>query len=252
MVGVLSAKKSLMASEPDVTASPLPSVIAGRFRVDALLGRGGMASVYAVTELGTQRQVALKRLSVTGNDAHRENLIALFEREFLTLTQLSHPRVIEVYDYGVHDDAPYYTMERLDGDDLRERSPLPWREACALLAGVCSSLALIHSRRLVHRDVSPANIRSTCDGDAKLIDFGAMAPMGAGGSIVGTPAFVAPEIVNRLPIDGRTDLFSFGATLYFALTGQSPYPARSFPQLMELWKTSPPAPSAMQRDVPEA
>ena len=87
--------------------------------------------------------------------------------------------VIEVYDYGIDDRTPYYTMELLDGGDLRERSPLPWRDVCSLLRGVCSSLALIHSRRLVHRDVTPANIRCTRDGEAKLIDFGAMAPVGA-------------------------------------------------------------------------
>jgi serine/threonine-protein kinase len=89
--------------------------------------------------------------------------------------------VIEVYDYGVDAQAgPYYTTELLDGGDLRDRSPLPWREACTLLFDVCSSLALLHSRRLLHRDVSPRNIRCTHDGQAKLIDFGAMAPMGTG------------------------------------------------------------------------
>jgi tetratricopeptide (TPR) repeat protein len=211
-----------------------------------------MATVYAVTEVATQKQLALKRMTVTAKGARRADLIGLFEREFLTLTQLSHPRVIEVYDYGVDDEGPYYTMELLEGNDLRARSPLPWREACGLLAGVCSSLALIHSRRLVHRDVTPANIRSSRDGEAKLIDFGAMVPAGAATSIVGTPAFVAPEIVKQLDIDGRADLFSFGATLYFALTGQSPYPARSFAQLAELWKSAPPAPSALRTDVPEA
>jgi hypothetical protein len=211
-----------------------------------------MATVYAVHQEGTDRKLALKRLTVTGTGARREDLVGLFEREFLTLTQLSHPRVIEVYDYGVDDEGPYYTMELLDGDDLRKRSPMPWRQACGLLAGVCSSLALVHSRRLVHRDVTPANIRSSHDGEAKLIDFGAMVPMGAATSLVGTPAFVAPEVVHRLDIDGRADLFSFGATLYFALTGQSPYPARSFAQLAELWKSAPPAPSVVQADVPEA
>src|SRR5579864_3776301 len=106
-----------------------------------------------------QRALALKELVVGGDASRRAELIALFEREFMTLAQLSHPRVIEVYDYGIENGAPYYTMELLDGGDLRERSPLPWREACALLLGVCSSLALTHSRRLVHRDVTPANVR---------------------------------------------------------------------------------------------
>jgi len=241
-----------MPSQPDPTASPLPALIGGRFRVDALLGRGGMASVYRVTEVGQERPLALKRLTLGGSAERREQMIGAFEREFLSLTQLSHPSVIEVYDYGVDDSGPYYTMELLDGDDLRARSPLPWREACRLLADVCSSLALIHSRRLVHRDVSPANIRCTREGEAKLIDFGAMAPVGRAASVVGTPAFVAPETIRQQPLDGRTDLFSFGATLYYVLTGQSPYPARSFGQLAELWRTSPPPPSALANDIPEA
>jgi serine/threonine protein kinase len=207
-----------MASPLIAEGSPRSAPIGDRFQVDALLGRGGMAVVYRVTEVATGRQLALKQLAVPADAPGRQDLVALFEREFLTLTQLSHPRVIEVYDYGVDNAAPYYTMELLDGGDLRERSPLPWRQACELLAGVCSSLALIHSRRLVHRDVGPANIRCTRDGATKLIDFGAMELMGPAQSVVGTPAFVAPEVVHQLPLDGRTDLFSFGATLYFALT----------------------------------
>jgi tetratricopeptide (TPR) repeat protein len=210
-----------------------------------------MATVYRVTEPATQRKLALKRLTVPDDAPNRADLVALFEREFFILTQLSHPRVIEVYDYGIDEGAPYYTMELLDGGDLRERSPVPWRRACELLAGVCSSLALIHSRRLVHRDVSPANIRCTRTGEAKLIDFGAMAPFGRTASVVGTPAFVAPEVVRGPLLDGRTDLFSFGATLYFALTGQPPYPARSFPQLFHLWESPPPPPSSLVGDIPE-
>jgi len=211
-----------------------------------------MASVYRVTDTATQRQLALKQLDVPPDGAPRADIVALFEREFLVLAQLSHPRIIQVHDYGVDDRAPYYTMELLDGGDLGERSPLPWREACSLLSGVCSSLALIHSRRLVHRDVSPGNIRCTHDGEAKLIDFGAMAPVGAAASIVGTPAFVAPEVVHQLALDGRADLFSLGATLYFALTGQSPYPARSFSQLAALWEAPLAPPSRVVDDIPEA
>ena len=171
--------------------------LALRYQVDALLGRGGMATVYRVTDAATARPVALKQLAMPEEPSRRGEMVALFEREFHALAQLSHPRVIEVYDYGVDETGPYYTMELLDGGDLRARAPLPWRQACTLLCGVCSSLALIHSRRLVHRDVSPANIWCTRDGEGKLIDFGALAPMGEATSIVGTPAFVAPEVVQR-------------------------------------------------------
>src|SRR5258708_4793878 len=239
-----------MASQLDVTA--YPARIGTRYRVNALLGRGGMAAVYRVTDTATQRQLALKQLAVPDSAPQRAELVALFEREFLTLVQLSHPRIIQVYEYGLDDAAPYYTMELLDGGDLRELSPLPWQDVCVLLSGVCSSLALIHSRRLVHRDVSPGNIRCTHDGEAKLIDFGAMTSARLAASVVGTPAFAAPEVVNALPLDGRTDLFSFGATLYFALTGRPPHPARNFSQLTALWKRALPAPSSVVADIPEA
>ena len=141
-------------------------------------------------------------------------------------------------------------MELLDGGDLRERSPLPWRQACELLFDVCSSLALLHSRRLVHRDITPRNVRCTQTGSAKLIDFGAMAPMGASGQIVGTPGFMAPEVLQRASLDGRTDLYSLGATLYFALTGRAPYAARRLSDMLPAWRSPPPAPSLFVPDIP--
>jgi hypothetical protein len=241
-----------MALQLDATSGAHPAQIGARYRVDALLGRGGMATVYRVTDAATERSVALKQLAMPREPSRRSEMVALFEHEFHALAQLSHPHVIEVYDYGVDETGPYYTMELLDGGDLRSRAPLPWRQACSLLCGVASSLALIHSRRLVHRDVSPANIWCTREGEGKLIDFGALAPMGQATSIVGTPAFVAPEVVERSALDGRTDLFSFGATLYFALTGRPPYPARNFSELAELWTLAVPAPSALVDDVPTA
>src|ERR1041385_4559626 len=211
-----------------------------------------MAAVHRVHDAALGRDVALKQLEMSADqrDARRES--EMFEREFHTLSSLSHPSIIEVYDYGVGEAGPYYTMELLDGGDLRERTPVPWRDACVMLYDVCSSLALIHSRRLLHRDVSPRNIRCTSDGRAKLIDFGAMVPMGPAQTIVGTPSFVAPEVVHLSHLDARTDLFSFGATLYFALVGRAPFPARNFADLFDVWKRTPPAPSRFIPDIPEA
>ncbi|HMI90969.1 MAG TPA: AAA family ATPase, partial [Polyangiales bacterium] len=165
---------------------------------------------------------------------------------------MRHPSIVEVYDYGNDSSGAYYTMELLEGGDLRERSPLPWQEACALGYDVCSSLALLHSRQLLHRDISPRNVRTTRDGCAKLIDFGAMVPMGASGQVVGTPPFVPPEVLHRSTLDARTDLFSFGATLYFALTARLAYPARDFAALHEVWLQRPIAPSAIVPGIPDA
>jgi serine/threonine protein kinase/ABC-type transporter Mla MlaB component len=228
--------------------------LAERYQVHELLGRGGMACVYRVSDLVSQREVALKQLTAPREKTERGRLTALFEREFQTLVQLRHPQVIEVYDYGLlPDKTPYYTMELLDGGDLRERAPLDWQHACRLLFDVCSSLALLHSRRLLHRDVSPRNVRCTRSGGAKLIDFGAMAPMSAGGAdVVGTPAFVAPEIVQRLALDARADLFSLGATLYYALTGQLPFQARTFSEAQVAWSHRIAAPSSLAPEVPAA
>jgi serine/threonine-protein kinase len=211
-----------------------------------------MALAYRVTDALTGAEVALKQLSVSSTETSDETSAALFEREFHTLAELSHPHIIEVFDYGLDDAGPYYTMELLEGGDLSERSPLPWRDACEIADNVCSSLALIHSRRLVHRDVTPRNIRCTRDGKAKLIDFGAMIPMGQGGISIGTPSFVAPEVVFGSALDARADLFSLGATLYYALTGRAAYSAREFVELPEVWNDKPAAPSRFVDGIPDA
>ncbi|HKP61056.1 MAG TPA: protein kinase [Polyangiales bacterium] len=228
--------------------------LADRYEIHELLGRGGMASVYRATDRALGRQVALKQLTMDPTAPERSSAAALFEREFHTLAQLRHPHVIAVYDYGVGtDDSPFYTMELLDGGDLRERAPLGWRDACRLVFDVCSALALLHSRRLLHRDISPRNIRCTQDGQAKLIDFGAMAAMSGGGAeVVGTPAFTAPETLQRLALDARTDLYSLGVALYYALTARLPYPARSFSDLLSAWGHKPVPPSTLVADIPPA
>ena len=228
------------------------SVIGGRYHVQQVLGRGGAAVVYRVSDSVLGRDVALKRLVVSGDGKLAKQTAGLFEQEFHTLAQLSHPRVIEVYDYSVDEVGPYYTMELLDGTDLRERSPLPWQTACQLLFDVCSSLALIHSRRLIHRDVTPRNIRTTQDGHAKLIDFGSMMPMGSSTLIVGTPPYLAPEALFCSMLDARSDLFSLGATLYHSLTGRPAYPARTLADLPELWTNTLAPPSSLVEDLPRA
>jgi tetratricopeptide (TPR) repeat protein len=235
-----------------VSSSAPRTTLGGRYEIIEELGRGGMACVYRANDPRGGREVAIKQLTASADSKRSNEAALLFEREFHTLAQLSHPRVIRVYDYGIDPAGPYYTMELLDGGDLRERSPVPWREACELIFDVCSSLALLHSRRLVHRDVSPRNVRCTRDGHAKLIDFGAMVSMGAGAPLVGTAPFVAPEAVHSSGLDARTDLFSLGATLYYALTERLAFPARDFSHLIEVWTDKPRPPSAYTPDIPPA
>jgi hypothetical protein len=227
--------------------SPQPSV--ERYVELEQLGHGGMGSVHRVHDRDGGRCLALKRLN-TSRSRNPAGLTEMFHQEFRTLSRLRHPHVVEVYDFGVDPRGPYYTMEWLDGEDLQALAPLPWREVCVLGRDICSALALLHSRRLIHRDASPRNIKRLRSGRAKLIDFGGMMAMDVARNTVGTAPLVAPEVMLRQPLDARTDLYALGGTLYFALTGQHAYPVRAIAELSVLWRTPPVPPSAYVNEIP--
>jgi tetratricopeptide (TPR) repeat protein len=223
-------------------------LISGRYRVLRRLARGSSGEVFLVEDESTGQQVALKRQL----PQQRSRAGALsFMREYHALSGLKHPRIIEVYDYGVDGAAPFYTMELLQGHDLSELSPLPYREACSYLRDVASSLALLHDRRLLHRDVSPRNVRRTSDGRCKLIDFGAMVPFGTPQDITGTPPGIAPEALQGGALDQRSDLYSLGAIAYYVLTGRHAYAARELSALPALWQQGVP-PMLSAHAIPEA
>src|SRR4029077_2650159 len=136
--------------------------IAGRYRVEKMLGRGGMGIVYRVLGERTHKHLALKRSSPREPEK-RAHYGALLEREYHTLAQLAHPHIIEVFDCGVDPRGPYYTMELLDGNDLQKVARLPWQSACVALHDVASALAMLHSRGLLHRDVSMRNVQWTAN-----------------------------------------------------------------------------------------
>ena len=218
-----------------------------RFHVEAELARGGMGAVFAVQDQATGRRVALKRLAPSAPP----RAAALFEHEYYVLSSLKHPRIIEVYEYGIDAEGPYYTMELLEGSDLRELSPMEPVQACRYLRDVASSLALLHARRLLHRDVSPRNVRTAPGGKCKLIDFGALAAFGASEDIVGTPPAIAPEALAGQSLDQRTDLYALGALGYFLLTGRHAYAARSVNALPDAWATQLAPPSQLVHGLPK-
>ena len=228
----------------------MSELIGGRYQRLSLAGEGGVATVYRVQDTVTGGTVALKRLKVDDDPGRAKTVLQLFEREYHTLSQLSHPRIVEVYAYHVDPQGAFYTMELLDGGNLRSLSPLQPQRACVLMRDVCSALCLIHSRRLVHRDISPRNVHCSADGLAKLIDFGALMGMDASARPVGTPPFCAPEVVDMEPLDARADLYSLGTSLYFMLTGRHAYPAANFRELREVWQVPPPPPSQLQAGIP--
>jgi hypothetical protein len=220
---------------------PMPALrerVAGRYRLEALLAQGGMSSVYRAFDESNGTRVALKRRTL-----HEARDARMFEREYHTLVSLKHPRIIEAYEYGVDAHGAYYTMELLDGADLRELALSPYRVACRHLRDVASSLALLHARRLLHRDITPSNVRVTGDGRCKLIDFGVLASFGVADVVAGTPPFVPPEALSGAPLDQRADLFSLGALAYWLLTGRHAFPARAIDELPMLWRNPPAVPS---------
>lgn len=207
-----------------------------------------MAAVYEVLDESTGETLALKRLLPERLEG-RSGALGL-QREYDTLVRLSHPLIIRAFDYGVDGRLPFYTMERLRGESVSGQGALPWRDAAALVRDVASALALVHSRKLVHRDVSSRNVCRTVDGRAKLLDFGALTPMGPPRDVVGTPPFLCPESLELLPLDARADLFSLGALAYYLLTGRHSYPARGIAELGEAWKRAVLPPSASAPEVP--
>ena len=194
-----------------------------------------MARVWRVLDEVTGQSLALKRLSRAANANH----VALFEREYHTLASLRHPCLVEVYEYGSDARGPFYTMELLDGSDVSKLAPMPWADVCRILRDVASGLALLHARRLLHRDVSARNAWRTPQGGTKLIDFGTMATFGTPADVAGTPPFIAPEALRGLDLDQRTDLYSLGALAYFLLTGRHAFPARSLADLESVWTERP-------------
>lgn len=208
------------------------------FELIAELGRGGMGEVYRATDRRLDRDVAIKVLpdELTGRPELRKRL----EREAKAISQLNHPHICTLYDFGRDGDTAFLVMELLEGpllsDRLREGS-LPLDEALSFGAQIASALATAHARGLVHRDLKPGNVMLTRDG-AKLLDFGLAktlvtssavndlgesptleAPLTVEGAVLGTPQYMAPEQVTGEAADTRTDIFAFGALLYEMLTG---------------------------------
>jgi hypothetical protein len=233
---------------PPSSDAPDPEQRTTRYRVREKLAQGGMGTVYRVLDGTTGQELALKRIS--HGAAQSQFLIEAFEREYQILASLNHPRIIRVFDYGKDQIGPYYTMELLEGQDLRRAAPVPYREACLYLRDVATCLALLHARRLIHRDLSPSNVRKTADGHVKLLDFGALMSFGLAEAVVGTPPVVAPEALERCPLDQRTDLFALGALAYWVLTAQHAFPARELHDLYELWTHPVIPPSAIMDGVP--
>ena len=222
----------------------------GRYLIKEELAAGGMGVVYRAVDTTSGEECALKRIKA--EIAANAYGIDAFEREYRVLAGINHPRIIRVYEYGKDETGAYYTMELVEGSDLRKLAPLDYREACRHLRDVAASLALLHARRLLHRDLSPRNVRASVDGRCKLLDFGALTEFGPSPKVVGTPPAVAPEALIGVALDQRTDLYALGALGYWLLTGRHAYPAKRLEELPSLWAGGLEPPSALIDGIPAA
>jgi len=237
----------------------------GRYRLKARIATGGNGEVWLARQDTLVRDVALKVLRDRAL-ADREAL-RRFEREARAVSQLKHPNTINVYDYGVSDDGvAYIAMELLEGMDLdslvAQKGPLPAARVAHFARQACASLGEAHALGIVHRDIKPANLFVTRSGETldfiKLLDFG-VAKLGdptttvtEEGLLVGTPAFMAPEICAGERGDARSDVYSLGAAMYYLLTGVLLFPELSLSETVMAHMARAPAPPSTVRSVPAA
>ena len=209
----------------------------GRYRIEALIGAGGMGQVYRARDPRIERDVAIKVLPADyAADVER---LRRFEQEAHASGALNHPNVLTLYDVGTADGHPYLVMELLDGETLRDcvgRGAMPAARACEIAAAIARGLAAAHARGIVHRDLKPENVMVTRDGRVKILDFGiaklrlrepnldqrtVTTPLRtAADTMLGTAGYMAPEQIRGEPTDERVDLFALGAMLFELLTGR--------------------------------
>jgi hypothetical protein len=236
------------------TARFAPGVIvAARYRLVALLGRGGMGEVYRADDLTLDQPVALKFLPEgVASDPLR---LAQFHNELRVARQVSHKNVCRLYDLGDADGRRFLTMEYVDGEDLasllRRIGRFPQDKAIDVARQLCAGVAAAHERGVIHRDLKPANVMIDGDGNVRITDFGiATAATDGGGDVAGTPQYMAPELLAGKPASTRSDIYALGLILFEIFTGRRAYEAKTLGELKQLHDTgSITTPSTIVRDL---
>jgi serine/threonine protein kinase len=232
----------------------------GKYKLNRLLGQGGMGEVYEAHDTSKDRTVALKilRQELSNDETFRNR----FQRESRAAAMLEEPHVIPIYDWGETDGSLFIDMRLVRGQDLHEllkQGPLEPEQAVAIIRQIAAALDAAHTQGMVHRDVKPQNILVTSREDfAYLIDFGIAQNLGdtrltVAGSAIGSFAYMAPERFEDQPTTSSVDVYSLAAVLYEALTGRAPFTASGMEQLIAAHMSAPPPqPSTINPRVPPA
>ena len=265
-----SARKSSGSSSPRPSSSSRSSapseyllnegrflpgrLIAGRYRIIALLGKGGMGEVYRADDLTLGQAVAIKFLP---EEATRdEAMLERFRSEVRIARRVSHPNVCRVYDVGEVDGQTFFTMEYVDGEDLasllRRIGRLPQDKAIEMARQLCAGLAAAHSKGVLHRDLKPANIMLDGRGQVVVTDFGlaGLADNIRGAEVrSGTPAYMAPEQIAGREVTMRSDIYALGLVLYEIFTGKRAFAEKPAPALQAYADRTPSRPSSVVKDL---
>ncbi|MBN1887488.1 MAG: protein kinase [Thermoflexales bacterium] len=248
-------------------ATNLVGRIIGKYRVDELIGRGGMAEVYKAYHPGLDRHVAIKVMHSFLVD--EKDFMTRFQREARVVAGMRHPNIVQVYDFDVEAGMPYMVMEYVDGEALKDRLQrlqeegqwLSLDETVRITLVIGSALRYAHRLGMVHRDVKPANVMIDSHGDVILTDFGIAKILSGGGgtqltasgAMVGTPSYMAPEQGMGQPGDVRSDIYSLGVMLYQLATGRLPFEADTPLAVVIKHVNDPlPLPRNVNTELPEA
>jgi hypothetical protein len=232
------------------------SIITGRYRLVALLGRGGMGEVYRAGDLTLDQPIALKFLPEGA--AVDDATLAQFHNELRTARQVSHKNVCRLYDLGDADGRRFLTMEYVDGEDLasllRRIGRIPQDKAIELARQLCAGIAAAHERGVLHRDLKPANVMIDGDGNVRVTDFG-IATMGGDSdtALSGTPQYMAPELLTGSAASVKSDIYALGLILFEIFTGRRAYDAKTLGDLKQLHDLGTlTTPSSIVRDLDPA
>jgi serine/threonine-protein kinase len=230
-------------------------MLAGRYRIVAKLGRGGMGEVFRAEDLTLEQEVALKFLPP--DLANDPAALARFHSEVRIARQVSHPNVCRVFDIGMAGDAPFITMEYVDGEDLasliRRVGRFPQDKGVEIARQICAGLAAAHEQGLLHRDLKPANVMLDGRGRVRVADFGLASLAGEVHDAeirAGTPAYMAPEQLAGAAVTVKSDIYALGLVLYEIFTGKRAYDASTLAELQRLREISgPPSPTTFVKDL---